>query len=298
MGRPDKHVFVVSSAEVPTTLQQLLCRRLGLSPEEAADWIGGGSIYLEGKRQRSADLPLGPGARVVAFAPELARAEDAEPRVAFEDGLLAVIDKPAGMPSTPTRRGGAFTLEDYVRARWGVAARVMHRLDRGVSGLLLVSLRGEARRFLAQQVQDRRLHRRYLALAEGVIDAPELVIRSRLSSGRGRVRSSQDPRARPAETRVTLLWSTAGPPRRSLLAVELTTGRTHQIRAHLGERGLPILGDRRYGARAGGRIALHAHCLGLVHPRGGRVEIHSPLPEELRGLIPEGGGLMARRGLR
>ena len=204
--------------------------------------------------------------------------------MAHLDREVAVVVKPAGVHSVPGRRGGGGSVQQLVEARWGAGARLLHRLDRDASGLLLVSRKpGKARRALADQISSRRLGRRYLALVSGAPQQDELVIDAPLSVDAGVTRASEDPRARRAVSRVRLLRRGAA---RSLLQVTLETGRTHQIRAHLSGEGLPIIGDGRYGGEDAPRLSLHAHCLVFRHPRSKEtVELHSPLPEDMRALF-------------
>jgi len=198
--------------------------------------------------------------------------------MAYRDRILAVLVKAAGVPCGQTRRGGADTFEQQAAALLGPGARVMHRLDRGASGLLLVSLRGgESRKALARQVSEHRMVRRYLARVAGDLPRGSITLDAPLTMARGVARASTDPRAKPARTGVRPL---AAPARPGLVQAIPHTGRTHQIRAHLAGAGLPIVGDARYGGPDHGRLCLHAHSLGLRHPDGRWIELHSPLPAE------------------
>lgn len=265
-------------------LAALLVARLQLSAEAAGGWIAGGSVFLDGRRCAAAETRLRPGQRVVAHEPA-AGAALATPLVIYRDAELAALDKPAGLPSQATRRGGTSTVEDFLRAELRPEARLAHRLDAAASGLLLVTLSAAARRALAEQLLQRTLERAYLAVVQGIPREPEMLIRSRLGVHGGQTRSSADGRAHLAETRARLL-RVARPQGRALLQVELSTGRTHQIRAHLAEQGLPLVGDDRYGGPSGERLALHAHRLRLRHPtRGEPLELHSPLPAALRAML-------------
>jgi 23S rRNA pseudouridine1911/1915/1917 synthase len=283
-----KHVFTVTSAEALLSLRELLQRRLALSAATGGEWIAGGSVYVDGRRCRDPGSTLRAGQRVVAHDPGVSGATAGLP-IVYRDAQVAVVDKPAGMPSQATRQGGEITVEDMVRAELGSEARLLHRLDLEASGLLLVSLDVASRPALAQQVARRELARSYFAVVAGALDVTDgrapLVIRSRLAVRGGVTRSSDDPRARDAETRV---WFLRRHRARSLLRVEIVTGRTHQIRAHLAEQGLPIVGDGRYGGSSAARLALHAHALRFTEPDGGVIDLHSPLPAELRRCLEEG----------
>jgi 23S rRNA pseudouridine1911/1915/1917 synthase len=275
-SQPPKQVFVVTSSDRKQTLLAFLSRRLDLDEAATRKRIESGTVYLDGRRQRRPECRLEPGQRVRVYQPELAGSALSEPSIAYQDENLAVLDKPAGLPSITTRVGGTDTVADFVRRQFGEAARLLHRLDREASGLLLVSL-GVASR----AIDPRRIERRYLAIVGAAPSQRSWEIRSRLSLHRGRARSTSGPRARPAQTLVETLRgpSSAG---RYLLGVELRSGRTHQIRAHLAEQGLPLLGDRRYGGPTAPRLALHAHCLRLPEAA---FELHSPLPQALRRLL-------------
>jgi 23S rRNA pseudouridine1911/1915/1917 synthase len=282
-----KHVLTVTSSERGVALASLLVARLQLAADTARSWIAGGSVSLDGRRCTAAETRLRPGQRVVAHEPVPARDAGAPPVVVYRDATLAVLDKPAGLPSQATRQGGTSTVEDFLRAELGPEARLAHRLDAAASGLLLVTLSAEARRAVAAELRERTLDRAYLAVVEGVPREPELLIRSRLGVHGGRTRSSADERARPAETHVRLLRVNAKD--RALLQVQLATGRTHQIRAHLAEQGLPLVGDERYGGPPATRLGLHAHRLGLPSSLTGRarLELHSPLPATLRAMLED-----------
>jgi 23S rRNA-/tRNA-specific pseudouridylate synthase len=275
-SQPPKQVFLVTRGDRRQTLLTFVARRLGIDETAARQRIESGAVYVDGRRQRRPEQRLEPGQRVRVYQVAQPGGALPEPRIAYQDRELAVLDKPAGLPSIATRVGGTDTVADFVRRQFGEAARLLHRLDREASGLLLVSL-GVASR----AVDPRRIERRYLAIVGAAPPQRSWEIRSRLSLHRGRARSTSGPRARPAQTLVETLRgpSSAG---RYLLGVELRSGRTHQIRAHLAEQGLPLLGDRRYGGPAAPRLALHAHCLRLPEAA---FELHSPLPEALRGLL-------------
>lgn len=277
-----KHVLTVTAGELPCTLCEFIGRRLELEASAAAAAVDAGSVYLEGKRQRRQGRLLQAGQQVVVYRPEIEPTRWPPLVIAFADDLVAVVDKPAGLPSTPTREGGGATLEAQVRQRFGARARLMHRLDQGASGLVLISLSDLGRQHLSRQLQTHQLGRTYFAAVSGAPAELRFTIRSRLAVGGRRTRSTQDPRGRWAETQVELIRAGRG---RSLLQVDLRTGRTHQIRAHLSERGLPIVGDEKYGGERADRLALHAHCLLFEHPRVGRLEVHSPLPRELRSIL-------------
>jgi 23S rRNA pseudouridine1911/1915/1917 synthase len=208
--------------------------------------------------------------------------------IAYEDEHVLVIDKAPGVVVHPARGHREDTLSQLLAPSLAGGeperAGIVHRLDRDTSGLLVVSRSEEAHRLLQQALAERRIEREYLALVEGrpparsgTIDAPigrDPRVRTRMAvDGSG---------ARAARTHFTLERALADT---SLLRLRLETGRTHQIRVHLQAIGYPVCGDPEYGT-AGllglERQFLHATRLAFEHPlTGRRVEVRSPLPEDL-----------------
>jgi 23S rRNA pseudouridine1911/1915/1917 synthase len=213
-------------------------------------------------------------------------------RIAYEDEHLLVVDKAPGLVVHPSRGHSEGTLAQLLAgsAAGGDPQRagIVHRLDRDTSGLLVVARSEEAHRRLQAALARRLILREYLALVQGrpparagTIEAPvgrDPRARTRMSVGGSG--------ARAARTHFTLERALAGS---SLLRLRLETGRTHQIRVHLGAVGLPVLGDREYGvAGALGleRQFLHAARLAFDHPlSGARIDVDSPLPEDLRSAL-------------
>jgi 23S rRNA pseudouridine1911/1915/1917 synthase len=212
-----------------------------------------------------------------------------EPRIVHVDDWLAVVDKPAGLVvhGAPGHRGP--TLVDVLGellAGGGDPARpgIVHRLDKGTSGLMIVARTDDAHRRLAAQIKAREVRRVYLALVEGhprsrtgTIDAPlgrdYRAPERRAVGGRG---------PREARTHFTVLEVLVDD---ALVEARLETGRTHQVRAHFAAIGHPLAGDPRYGhpRRHGlGRQFLHSARLGFCHPFTGReLELSSELPPDL-----------------
>jgi 23S rRNA pseudouridine1911/1915/1917 synthase len=214
--------------------------------------------------------------------------EDVGLRIAYEDEHLLVVDKPAGVVVHPSAGHGTGTLVHGVLALGAAGGEedrpgIVHRLDRDTSGLLVVARSEEAHERLKRLLQRRRLEREYLTLVRG---------RPRSRAGRIEApigRDRRDPtrhsldtdRPREAVTHFELVEQIG---QNALLRVRLETGRTHQIRVHLGAIGLPVVGDPVYGVGepALGRQFLHAARLAFTHPfTGGQVEVESPLPADL-----------------
>jgi 23S rRNA pseudouridine1911/1915/1917 synthase len=209
--------------------------------------------------------------------------------IAYEDEHLLVVDKGPGVVVHPARGHREDTLSQLLAhsASGGDPERagIVHRLDRDTSGLLVVARSEQAHALLQRALAQRRIEREYLALVEGrpparsgTIEAPigrDPRVRTRMAVGGAH--------AREARTHFELDQAL---PDSSLLRLRLETGRTHQIRVHLRAIGHPVAGDPEYGT-AGlfglERQFLHAARLAFDHPiTGERVEVSSPLPDDLR----------------
>ena len=218
--------------------------------------------------------------------------------VVLEDDELIVIDKGPGVVVHPGRGHREDTLSQRLAPLLAGGdperAGIVHRLDRDTSGLLVVARTEEAHRRLQRAIAARQVEREYLALVEGrppsrtgTIEAPigrDPRIRTRMTVGGAG--------ARAARTNFTLERALG---RFSLLRVRLDTGRTHQIRVHMSAIGHPVCGDPEYGTRGLlglERQFLHAARLAFDHPATGkRIELYSPLPEDLRGALERAEGL-------
>ena len=212
-----------------------------------------------------------------------------QPRIVHADESLAVVDKPAGLVvhAAPGHRGPTLVdlLGDLLAGgedpqRPGI----VHRLDKGTSGLMVVARGEEAHRRLARQIKAREVRRTYLALVEGHPRSRTGTIDAALGRDyRAPERRAVGGRApREARTHFTVVEPLATD---TLVEVRLETGRTHQVRAHFAAIGHPLAGDPRYGhaGRHGlARQFLHSAELGLRHPfTDQELEFTSPLPADL-----------------
>ena len=227
-------------------------------------------------------------------------------RIIYQDQHIVVLDKPAGMVVHPAAGHSGGTLVNallhHVKDLSGIGGEtrpgIVHRLDRGTSGVMVVAKTDRAHQELSRQFSDREVEKEYIALVWGVvqqgrrIDAP-----IGRDPGDRQKMSTRARRAREAVTRVTAARHFKGV---SLLKVAISTGRTHQIRVHLSAIGHPIVGDPTYGGvhrrtaanlRAVQRLErpfLHSARLAFTHPVDGRrVEFDSPLPPDLQHVIDD-----------
>jgi 23S rRNA pseudouridine955/2504/2580 synthase len=246
-------------------------------------------------------------AELRSFAPP---AQAAGPVVLFENDALLVVDKPSGLPTVPDRSGREPGLHGLLaELRPGADLRIVHRLDRGTSGCLLLAKGIEAARALDRAFRAQAIQKSYLALVDGVVGPDRWTSRAPLGPDRARpglvrVVAENAKGARAAETSFTVVERFA---RHTLLRASPKTGRSHQIRVHAQAAGHPIAGDPDYGgetlrlsalkprykARPGvaekpllARMFLHAETIELEDPAGGgTLRIEAPLPDELLHLL-------------
>lgn len=251
-----------------------------LSRSAASRLIKGHLVLVNGHPADPADR-VAAGDVVALEIPEAyvleAAAESIQLDVLYEDPDIAVINKPAGMVVHPAPGHQSGTLVHALLGRagsWsavGGALRpgIVHRLDKGTSGLIVVARNDEAHRRLAAQLRDRTLSRTYLAIARGRLKDDAGVLEGPIGRDRrDRKKMAVVAGGRFARTRYQVLERKRT---HTLLRCDLETGRTHQIRVHLAAFGHPVAGDAEYGGREPGasRPMLHAWRLELRHPRTG-----------------------------
>jgi len=295
--------FVVGEAEAGQRLDRALSDLAGVPRAQVRRWIDEGRVRLAGASVRAARL-VGEGDEIDAEPPEaVASTALAEPIplvVLHEDADVVVVDKPPGLVVHPAPGHASGTLVNallhHCRDLSGIGGvlrpGIVHRLDRGTSGVMVAAKNDGAHAALARQFHDHTIERVYRALVVGMPGSDEgLIDRPIGRHPRDRKKMSVRTRSgRPARTR----WRVLRRLRASGLSwieVQPETGRTHQIRVHLASAGLPLVGDPTYGrARRRApkleRPALHAALLGFDHPRGGaRVRFEAETPPDLAGLL-------------
>ncbi|MGH8980803.1 MAG: RluA family pseudouridine synthase [Acidimicrobiales bacterium] len=318
------------TAEVPRALDAVRVDRAiamltGVSRARAAALVSSGKVTLEGREIRSRSTPLVAGQMLVVEVPEppVLEPEEGVPfRVVYDDSSLVVVDKPAGVVVHPGAGRPAGTLVAGLLARYpdlaGLAGEcdpvrpgVVHRLDRGTSGLLVVARTVDAYRSLAAQMAARSAGREYLALVAGHLDDDRGTIDAPIGrSARTPTRMAVSAAGRPARTgyevrrRLDAVTGRRGTMELSatLVACRLETGRTHQIRVHFAAIDHPVVGDDRYGrpppgVLEAGRLFLHAGKLSVDHPvTGERMTWTSALPEDLSTALDGAGAPQGGRG--
>lgn len=299
-------IFEVPDAAAGQRLDAWAAQASGIGRTEIQRLISGERVLVDGAGA-SKSLRLEPGQRVEVLpqpGPEL-RSEPPPVPVRFEDGHLAVVCKPAGLVVHTAAGVTGPTLVDALAPAMELAPAagadrpgIVHRLDRGTSGLLVIAKHDEAYARLKDMIRERTLRRSYLAAIHGSTTMP----RGRIEAPIGRAPrspSAMKVRAdgRPSITEFEVLEQLGDV---SYMSVELLTGRTHQIRVHFEHIGHPVVGDPLYGdpvdevAQDLGltRPFLHAARLRFAHPMTGReVEVAEDLPADLQGAL---GRLRAR----
>jgi 23S rRNA pseudouridine1911/1915/1917 synthase len=300
--------IMVDAEDAGGTLAAALRRRLpGRSWNDVKRLCATGKVTLDGARA------LDPTARVaagqsIALDMTAPRPRQTPPgfRIAFEDGHVVVVEKPSGVSTVPYERKETGTAMDLVRAAWRQAGRratatplyVVHRIDKDTSGLVCFAKTRLAERALHGVFQRHEAARAYLAVAEGNVSA--LRIESRLVADRGDGIRGSTRRPGEGQRAVTHVEPLRQLRASTLCRVRLETGRTHQIRIHLAERGHPLVGETVYVRdllRAGRtplgapRLMLHAARLGFPHPVTGEpIDLRAaPPPDFLSVLVGLGG---------
>lgn len=277
------------------------------SRSRLTQWIKDGHALLDGNPARPRDAVMD-GQRValtVVVEPQTAvAAEDLPLDIAYEDAALIVVNKPAGLVVHPGAGNRAGTLQNALLHHAPELAELprsglVHRLDKDTSGLLVVARTLESHTKMVAALQAREFEREYLAVVNGVmtgggtVDAPL----GRHATDRLRMSVREDGREAVTHYRVLQRYRA-----HTQVAVQLETGRTHQIRVHLAHVRYPIVGDPVYGRRLTlppaatpllketlqgfRRQALHARRLGLVHPVSGEaMSWEAPPPQDLQALL-------------
>jgi len=282
----------------PGRLDAVVAATTGSSRADVQRAIAAGDVLVDGQpRPKSFRLNGGERIAVDLTAETTLPAEGPPVPVVFEDEHLVVVSKPSGLVTHPTARRRAGTL---VNRLLGMGVRlapaggelrpgIVHRLDAGTSGLLIVAKTDGAYAGLRDLFRRHAVDRRYLALVRGRVQHDSFAVEAPLGRRAAKIVVDRVD-GRPATTSFEVRERM---PRATLVEAVPETGRTHQIRVHLKAIGHPIVGDRAYGG--GGdeavRIALsrpflHAWKLGFRHPvTGEQISLEDPLPDELVGAL-------------
>jgi 23S rRNA pseudouridine1911/1915/1917 synthase len=286
-------------------LDRVVALVTGGSRAEAAALVDEGVVTVDGSPVTTRSHRVAEGDVVDIDLPNRSAAVDlaADPAVpvpvVYEDEDLIVVDKPAGVVVHPGAGQRSGTLVNGLLARYpeirdvGQADRpgIVHRLDKGTSGLLVVAHRQPAYDGLVAMLGRHEVERRYRTLVWGTVASPTGLVDAPIGrSGRERTRMAVTVRGKPARTWYDVVRTYHRPVEVTELVCRLETGRTHQIRVHMASIGHRVVGDGRYGGDRQSlplpRPFLHAEHLGFRHPvRGDELTFSSPLPDDLAQVL-------------
>lgn len=322
---PELFTLVVDESASGQRLDAFLAAAIeGVSRARIRRSIDGGMASINGEQQKASHRVVA-GDRLEVRVPKSVDAPLPEPiplDVLYEDDVLAVINKPAGMVVHPAKGHWAGTLVAALVYRFdqqlsGVGGQVrpgiVHRLDRETSGVIVVAKNDAAHEALARQFHDRLVQKEYVAIVSGRLDRDADRVNEPIGhhpTHREKMAVRPDhPDSRPAETFFEVMERFPG---FALVRARPKTGRTHQIRVHLAHLRCPVLCDKQYGSRSritlgemrqvtrqkrmGGdfsddkvlltRHALHAHRLSFAHPTTGvPMTVEAPLPADMAGVL-------------
>jgi 23S rRNA pseudouridine1911/1915/1917 synthase len=316
-GPNDPEIFHADEAIAGQTLVAALHRWLQISWGQARRLIDTRRIHVNGNLCVDAGRRLAGGEVVHVFPHSLAPPpKENDVKIRFLDEHIVVVEKPSGITTLrhpeerswpASRRQQQPTLEECLnriiakreknsRKASSPRVRAVHRLDRDTSGVMVFARNVKAERSLVHQFAKHTITRRYLAVVAGKPNAMSIdtvLVRDRGDGRRGSTEDEGEDAGKRAITHVRPLESLNG---FTLIECRLETGRTHQIRIHLSEKGSPVCGDKIYGKKKftkdkaddGGapRLALHACELTFVHPQTNqRMHFDSPLPKDLEAFV-------------
>ncbi|MGR9115759.1 MAG: 23S rRNA pseudouridine(1911/1915/1917) synthase RluD [Gammaproteobacteria bacterium] len=271
-------------------------------------WVKAGRVRVNGQMLKPKDkLEGGEAIELDAEAEVVLEACEAEAiplDIIYEDDALLIVNKPAGLVVHPAAGNWSGTLQNaLLNHHPGLdvlpRAGIVHRIDKETSGLLMVAKTLQAHNNLIKQLQDRSVHREYLAITKGRIIAGGTIDEPIGRHPTDRKRFAVRPTGKPAVTHYRVVERFS---HHTLIRVKLETGRTHQIRVHMAHIHFPLLGDPIYGGRfqmppdcserleqalrSFKRQALHAEKLGIMHPVTGEYcEWEQPMPEDMSRLL-------------
>ena len=277
-------------AEAERLDQAVVARLSGLSRSAASTLITDGKVKVNGQIAGKASQKVHPDDSIeIDYDPSQAiKIPELQLPVIYEDKDCVVISKPAGVL---THSKGAFNpeatvatwLESRVKGMEGERAGIVHRLDRATSGVMICAKTPEALKWLQKQFSERKVKKSYAAVVKGELSKPEAVIDMPIE------RNPRKPQTFRVgvngKSAVTGYKVVAHENAYSLLELQPTTGRTHQLRVHFHKLGHPIIGDELYDGPKADRLYLHAERLEITLPNKERKVFETPMPASFRELL-------------
>jgi len=305
MERMEKkvHQIVVKDEDGGKRIDRFLAERFADDYSRAfiQKMVRGGSVCVNGDPARNSYRLEAGDAVEMTVSEEAKRTvapEEIPLDIVHEDGQILVVNKPAGLVVHPAPGNYSGTLVNAALAHCGGLAQgagsaragIVHRLDKGTSGLIVIAKTDKAHRSLGKQFKNKTVKKIYVALVKGIVQYDNGIIDAPI--GRcpldRRKMSVDSAHVKDAYTTYTVLKRYKD---FTALEIRLTTGRTHQIRVHMAHIGYPIAGDITYGGQSSAieRPALHAKSIGFTHPGTGTyVEFTTGLPEDMQAILRKG----------
>ena len=282
-----RHCLTVSWDDAGGRIDQVLASLTPFSRTRVRDFIDFGAVYRNGRICRRLSQPLSAGDEVILYVPShgTRRFYEIDPgRILFDHAGLIAYNKEPGIPSQQVPYDAYnnvfFALRRHLFSGSGDYLALHHRLDQGTSGVILLCRDRRLNARLALLFRERRIEKNYIALVCGSPPEDQWVVDLQITRLKGRYACTPGGPGKEAVTEFTCLGRAD---KVALVRARPLTGRTHQIRLHLANCGVPVLGDRRYGGRPAERLMLHAEGLSFVHPSTGEaVRIETPAPREWR----------------
>ena len=270
--------LTVTETEAKGRLDVFVAEKYGITRSAAQKLAESGRVKVNGaSRKSNFKLKMGDRVSLMQFVREEATLDIP---IIYEDKDVIVIDKPAGITVHPAPGEKELTLSEVLPQ----PVFVVHRLDKGTSGVMVFARNEKAAAHLKKQFHDRLVTKVYKALVGGIIKENSGSIDISLGrslTARGKIIPTENGRGAVTDFKVIKRFTDS-----TLVEAMPKTGRTHQIRTHFAAIGHPLLGDVRYGGSGGGRVFLHAFSLAFVNPvTGKRQEFISPLPTQLTDIL-------------
>lgn len=279
--------IVVEKDKVDVRLDLFVAEKLSLTRSQSQKMIREG-LVLVNSEAKSSKYTLKTGDEICFVEGEKSISPDI--KIIFEDKNILVVDKPAGITVHPAPGEKGETLSEIFASEYSDSLEtnrdmIVHRLDKGTSGVMVLAKNRDARDFLAKQFAARKVNKTYLALVKGKLQPSEGVIDMPLSRdliSRNKIAPADE--GKDAKTLYKVEKYFQG---YTLVSANPKTGRTHQIRVHFAAIGHPLCGDERYGVKSNfPRMFLHARKLSFISPTDQkRVAFESELPKELNNIL-------------
>ena len=276
-------------------LDKFLSKKLSVSRNQIEQLIKKGRVKINQKEAKKGGVKLNAGDIIEINYPEIEEKEtkkaDFDVPILYEDDDLLVINKPPGVVVHPAPSYKEATLVDWLKQKGYSLSTIagderfgiVHRIDKDTSGALVVAKNNKTHEFLSNQLKDKSMGRYYLMLLNDPLKEAKCVEAPIGRNPKNRLKMGIVEGAKEAKTLFAPIY-------KNLSAAKLYTGRTHQIRVHLGKLGRYILGDKTYGKKNQNikRVMLHAREIYFTHPKGKKLSIIAPLFDDFVKLIPEG----------